>query len=82
MAAKIVPVRRDTFGGRRVGERVELPAHLDAWMSGDRYGRISGFAAIHRDGDTHNGCGVGVALVKMDKSGRTIRAPLDGLRSI
>ena len=26
--------------GFRIGDRVELAPHLDAWMAGDRYGEI------------------------------------------
>lgn len=59
--------------------RVEIPAHTDAWMRGDRYGVIvdttarpqrtpGGFAGIK--------CG---AKVQMDKSGRTLRFDLDAL---
>lgn len=42
------------------GERVELPAHFDAWMQGDRYGEVVKVTTTH----TH---------VAMDRSRRTLR---------
>lgn len=42
----------------KIGTRVQLPPHTDAWMMGDRYGTIVkvGRSIIH---------------VRMDRSGRT-----------
>ena len=41
----------------KVGDRIQLPPHTDAWMMGDRYGTVVkvGRSIIH---------------VKMDRSGR------------
>jgi len=41
----------------QVGQRVQIPAHTDAWMRGDRYGAVAEV----------NGSGV---IVQMDKSER------------
>lgn len=48
-----------------VGKRVEIGAHLDDWMRGDRYGTIERVTrqSIH---------------VRLDKSGRLIRFPFQG----
>lgn len=40
--------------------RVEIPAYMDSWMRGDRYGEVT---RTYQD----------VYHVKLDKSGRTIR---------
>lgn len=63
-----------TACGFHVGHRVELHPSTDAWMQGDRYGAIIGFARSTRGGV------VDMARVKMDKSNRTLRAPLSDLR--
>lgn len=63
-----------TAGGFHVGHRVELHPGTDAWMRGDRYGEVIGFARSKRGGE------VDLARVKMDTSGRTLRAPVADLR--
>ena len=63
-----------TAGGFHVGHRVELHPSTDAWMRGDRYGAIVSFAR-----STPGGL-VDTARIKMDKSGRTLRAPIADIR--
>lgn len=46
-----------------IGKRVQIPAHTDRWMRGDRYGEIvSNYETL-----TAN-----VVRVKMDRSGQTV----------
>jgi hypothetical protein len=52
-----------------MAERVEIPAHADAWMRGDRYGEV-----VARSG--------GTVKVKMDKSGKTLRFNEDDVKSV
>ena len=52
------------------GRRVEIPAHTDTWMRGDRYGEIQGLDAS-RNGEC--------VRVRLDKSGRVVSYPLDSL---
>lgn len=51
-------------------ERVEIPAHLDAWMRGDRYGTIEGYTRQ------------GMARVRLDKSGRIILCEPNELKPV
>lgn len=51
----------------RVGDRVQIPAHSDHWMRGDRYGEV-----VKVSGN--------VAHVKLDKSEKTVKFSLDDLR--
>lgn len=46
-----------------VGQRVEIPAHYDSWMRGDRFGAVERITTrtLH---------------VRMDRSGRVVRVPL------
>lgn len=48
----------------KVGTRVQMPVHTDAWMMGDRYGEVVKVTSrsVH---------------VKLDKSGRTVRLAPD-----
>lgn len=65
-----------------IGSRVEIPAHTDAWMKGDRYGELIGTTA--RPWRTPGGFPSlkGQGKVKMDKSGRVFKFDLDDLRLI
>lgn len=58
------------------GTRVQMHAATDAWMRGDRYGTIVGRGHIRQyvDRDTREITRVRPYLVKLDKSGKTIRA--------
>lgn len=49
-----------------VERRVEIPTHYDAWMMGDRFGRIVRVTRFS-------------AYVKLDRSGRTLRIPFTTL---
>lgn len=62
-----------------VGMRVEIPAHTDAWMKGDRFGEIVDTGA--RPARTPGGfAGIrAVAMVKLDKSGHTVKFDLADL---
>ncbi len=44
--------------------RVQIPAYTDAWMRGDRYGTLE--RVTNRKGGK-------IAVVKLDKSGKTVR---------
>jgi hypothetical protein len=57
-----------------VGKRAQLPAWSDRWMMGDRYGEIV-HAGLFR---TSRGP-VAMATVKLDKSGKRVRFPLQDL---
>jgi hypothetical protein len=53
--------------------RVQIPAYLDRWMMGDRYGEI--VRITRRKGAAKRGAedpSYEVAHVKLDKSGKTI----------
>lgn len=81
--ARIIRTCAMTAGGFHCGQRVELPPHMDAWMRGDRYGEIVGFGRIEYEAtDDAPARELQIARVKMDKSGRTLNAPLDGLRFV
>lgn len=54
--------------------RVEIPAHLDRWMMGDRYGVI---VALFTSKD-----GTAMAKVQMDKSARSFKFPVDALKPL
>lgn len=54
-----------------IGDRVEIPAHTDHWMAGDRYGEIT---AVRE-----NSAGVTIATVDMDRSGKRRRFRTDEL---
>lgn len=56
-----------------VGKRVEIPAHTDRWMRGDRYGVVQ---SVRRRSDKV------VATIEMDKSGVRLRCDLDALKEI
>lgn len=53
----------------RTGDRVEAPAHTDAWMRGDRYGEVTQVS-----GDN--------VKVLMDKSGKTLVFKADEVRTV
>ncbi len=50
-------------------ERVQIPAYTDRWMMGDRYGEVVKVVKSRTKGTR----GDEVALVKLDKSGKTMR---------
>jgi hypothetical protein len=52
--------------GYHCGMRVQIPAHTDAWMSGDRYGVVVRSVKRASDGEY-------VVHVRMDVSGKTRR---------
>ena len=54
--------------------RVQIPAYTDRWMMGDRYGEVLEISPTraHRNGISRE-----VAVVKLDKSGKTVRVILD-----
>jgi hypothetical protein len=53
-----------------IGTRVEIPAYIDAWMRGDRYGEIVAF-------NRH-----GLAIVLLDKSQKRLHCEVDELRPV
>jgi len=50
--------------GYPIGERVELPAHSDRWMMGDRFGEVTHIKTLN-GGEVH-------LTVKLDKSGKSM----------
>lgn len=56
----------------RVGTRVEIPAHMDAWMRGDRFGTVE--SVRRRD--------PGVVVVRLDKSGRRLPVSAELCREV
>ena len=64
--------------------RVQIPVHTDRWMMGDRYGEIvkisnakPGVRARLLTADPRRYSGtIELALVKLDKSGKTVRVIL------
>jgi len=62
--------------------RVQIPAHTDRWMMGDRYGEVIKIrkVAVPKRGTVGEPNAFvirDVATVKLDKSGKTIRVVLD-----
>jgi hypothetical protein len=57
-----------------IGKRVEIPAHTDYWMMGDRFGEITKVV--------ENSAGVYIATVDMDRSGKRRRFRADALTFI
>jgi hypothetical protein len=58
--------KANALAGIKTGTRVQLHPATDAWMQGDRYGTI---VKVGRK----------LISVKMDKSGRTLKQPLQNL---
>jgi hypothetical protein len=52
--------------------RVQIPAHTDRWMMGDRYGEIVK-VTISKVLKDRSGKPEEIAHVKLDKSGKTMR---------
>jgi hypothetical protein len=57
-----------------IGMRVEMPAYSDQWMQGDRYGEIVSTFKSRKLAS--------YVLVKLDKSGRSVRVHMDALQPI
>ena len=51
--------------------RVQIPAYTDRWMMGDRYGEVVRFKR------KHDANGNVIAVVKLDKSGKTVNVILE-----
>ena len=72
--------------------RVEIPAYTDRWMMGDRYGEIVGIKLARPKGGRallltnarHQLLlgDIGIARVKLDKSGKTVRVVLADCRDL
>ena len=60
---------------RLTGTRVEIPAYTDAWMRGDRYGEI--IQTFRHWQMKRQGMSKPVVHVKLDKSGKIVRLPID-----
>ena len=54
--------------------RVQIPAYTERWMRGDRYGAV---VRVTKTSVPINGERRDVAVVKLDKSGKTTRVLLD-----
>jgi hypothetical protein len=56
-------------------KRVQIPAYTDRWMMGDRYGEIrrTWSSSVLHNGDYAT---LDIAMVKLDKSGKTVRVVL------
>lgn len=75
-AAADIERRREAYAaetpeGFGTGTRVEIPAHYDAWMRGDRYGEVIGPGTVP-----------GVVRVKLDKSGKVVTADTAFMRKV
>ena len=63
-------------------ERVQIPAYSDRWMMGDRYGTIQNVFVGRRSAGVRAALLSGtrgsteIAVVKLDKSGKTVRVIL------
>lgn len=68
----------------KLGTRVELHPATDAWMRGDRFGEVVGFARPKRYIDAQTGVAFMVTKVrvKLDVSGRVVRFHPDNLTAI
>jgi len=56
-----------------MNRRVQIPAYTDRWMQGDRYGEIVKVIKSRKPGTR----GSEVAVVKLDKSGKSYRVLLE-----
>jgi hypothetical protein len=56
--------------------RVQIPAYTDRWMMGDQYGELIKVVISKKVRDRW-GDAVGIAHVKLDISGKTVRVLLD-----
>lgn len=56
--------------------RVQIPTYTDRWMMGDHYGRVIG------QGDSRQRPGTWVYVVKLDKSGKTVRVVADDCKEV
>jgi hypothetical protein len=56
--------------------RVQIPAYSDHWMRGDRYGEVTGTVKrwVYKPIGT---VAVQMYRIKLDKSGKTVRFPVD-----
>lgn len=59
--------------------RVEIPAYTDRWMMGDRFGEI---VKTYTSRKLIDGVIRRIAIVKLDKSGKTVRVILDDCRIV
>lgn len=57
-------------------ERVQIPAYTDRWMMGDRFGEVVRVTLSRKQ------IGKEIAIVKLDKSGKTIRVIYDDCRPV
>jgi len=57
--------------------RVQIPAYTDRWMMGDRYGEVVKIRQAKNYLDPKDPRGRTLLLVKLDKSGKTVRVIAD-----
>lgn len=58
-------------------ERVQIPAYTDRWMMGDRYGEVIKVRPGKSYLDPKDPRGRTLFVVKLDKSGKTVRVIAD-----
>lgn len=58
--------------------RVEIPAYIDRWMRGDRYGEVISI----RCGTRKRKGADAILTVKLDKSGKTIRVMANDCKEV
>ena len=56
--------------------RVQIPVYTDRWMMGDRYGEVTKLTRSKKS-DNELGHSGDIYVVKLDKSGRTIKVWAD-----
>lgn len=59
----------------KIGDRVEIPPHMDSWTRGDRYGLV---VVINWSLKSP----ARIARVLLDKSGKVVRVPVENLTVI
>jgi hypothetical protein len=63
-------MKRERTAHELVGKRVQVPVYTDAWMMGDRFGKVMR-VSVHRNTFKF------IAHVMLDKSNRTIKFVAD-----
>jgi hypothetical protein len=63
----------------RIGKRIEMHPARSEWMQGDRFGTVVGLGRARQyvDRDTHEYTMTRPLRIKLDKSGRIVRAHPD-----
>ena len=60
-----------------MADRVQIPVYTDRWMMGDRYGEVVKIRKAGNYLDPHDPRGRTLLVVKLDKSGKTVKVVAD-----